>query len=201
MEESINTGFENAGAYARLHHLRFSQEPSKAAMLEPLYLDWLTTPMGDMLAVCGARHLYMLEFTDRKNILGQFEKLYRLRKRPIKMGRTTITDQIETELEQYGQGNLNVFQTPLMPTGTEFQTATWTQLRAIPHGQTRSYAQLAQMVGRPKAVRAVASANARNGLAIIIPCHRVITSGGELGGYAGGISRKADLLARESQPV
>ena len=84
-----------------------------------------------------------------------------------------------------------------MPTGTDFQRATWRQLCNIPHGQTRSYTQLADMVGNPKAVRAVASANARNGLALIIPCHRVIGRDGGLGGYAGGVSKKAELLTIE----
>jgi len=72
----------------------------------------------------------------------------------------------------------------LKTSGTEFQNATWDQLRQIPYGETRSYLELAHMVGSPKGFRAVANSNANNGLAIIIPCHRVIASGGGLGGYA-----------------
>jgi len=112
---------------------------------------------------------------------------------------TSITAQIETELAAYFAGDLLQFETPLATSGTEFQRQTWDALQCIPHGQTRSYAQLAEMIGKPKAVRAVASANANNGLALIIPCHRVIAKNGGLGGYAGGIDRKQDLLELESK--
>lgn len=192
-----NIGFENAENFTREFGGQFSQG-FKGFDNTPLKLDWFETPMGMMLAICDDTHLFMLEFTVRKAMLSQFEKLHKTRKRPIIIGRTNITNQIEAELSEYFAGRLSQFKTPLMPTGTEFQNATWQQLCNIPHGQTRSYAQLADMVGNPKAVRAVASANARNGLALIIPCHRVIGSDGGLGGYAGGVSRKAELLALEA---
>jgi len=195
--ENDNKGYQNAQAFAEHHAPQFSQMPSRSEAA-PLWLDWIDTPMGQMLAICDDSHLFMLEFTSRKAMQRQFEKLHKTRKRPIKLGRTQITDQIEAELTEYFAGRVSQFKTPLMPTGTEFQNATWQQLCNIPSGETRSYAQLAAMVGNPKAVRAVASANARNGLALIIPCHRVIGSDGGLGGYAGGVSRKAELLALES---
>jgi O-6-methylguanine DNA methyltransferase len=77
--------------------------------------------------------------------------------------------------------------------------AEWDALQKIPHGETRSYAQLAEMINKPAAIRAVASANANNGLALIIPCHRVIAKDGGLGGYAGGIARKQQLLDLEAK--
>ncbi len=196
-QSNINqTGFENAVSFTAHHAAYFSQnfQPNTQP---PLWLDWIDTPMGSMLAICDNTHIFMLEFTTRKAMLRQFQTLYKTRKRPIKIGRTAVTEQIETELSEYFKGRLNQFKTAIMPTGTDFQAATWQQLRQIPHGQTRSYAQLAQMVGNPKAVRAVANANSRNGLAIIIPCHRVIGSDGGLGGYAGGVRKKVDLLAIE----
>lgn len=88
---------------------------------------------------------------------------------------------------------------PLDVGGTAFQRSVWTELRRIPAGETRTYADIARAVGNPNAVRAAGAANGANRVAIIIPCHRVIRSGGELGGYAYGLERKRLLLARESK--
>jgi AraC family transcriptional regulator of adaptative response/methylated-DNA-[protein]-cysteine methyltransferase len=81
--------------------------------------------------------------------------------------------------------------------GTAFQEAVWRELRKIPAGETRSYAQIAAAIGQPRAVRAVGTANGDNHVAVLIPCHRVIRSDGSLGGYAGGLDRKRRLLAAE----
>lgn len=86
---------------------------------------------------------------------------------------------------------------PLDVKGTAFQQAVWQELQRIPIGQTRTYAQLAAAIGRPKAVRATGAANGANHVAVLIPCHRVIATGGGLGGYAYGIEIKRQLLARE----
>ena len=93
------------------------------------------------------------------------------------------------------------FALPLAPQGTAFQRAVWSELRTIPAGETRSYARIAEAVGRPAAVRAVGQAVGRNPLSIVVPCHRVIGSDGSLTGYAGGLDRKRWLLAREGAPV
>jgi AraC family transcriptional regulator of adaptative response/methylated-DNA-[protein]-cysteine methyltransferase len=86
---------------------------------------------------------------------------------------------------------------PMDVAGTAFQERVWAQLRKIPAGETRSYAQIAAAIGCPKAVRAVGTANGDNHVAVLIPCHRVIRSDGSLGGYAGGLDRKRKLLAAE----
>ena len=88
---------------------------------------------------------------------------------------------------------------PLDIRGTAFQQQVWQALRAIPPGETRSYQQVAEAIGRPKAVRAVASACAANRLAILVPCHRVVRGDGSLSGYRWGVARKARLLAREKE--
>jgi AraC family transcriptional regulator of adaptative response/methylated-DNA-[protein]-cysteine methyltransferase len=88
---------------------------------------------------------------------------------------------------------------PIDVAGTAFQEAVWRELRKIPAGETRSYAQIAAAIGQPKAVRAVGTANGDNHVAVLIPCHRVIRSDGTLGGYAGGLDRKRKLLAAEGQ--
>lgn len=90
---------------------------------------------------------------------------------------------------------------PLSVEGTGFQQRVWAALRAIPPGETVSYAELARQVGNPKAVRAVAGACAANRLAVVIPCHRVVRSDGNLSGYRWGIDRKRALLEREAAPI
>jgi AraC family transcriptional regulator of adaptative response/methylated-DNA-[protein]-cysteine methyltransferase len=90
---------------------------------------------------------------------------------------------------------------PLDVRGTAFQEAVWRELTRIPAGETRTYAQIAAAVGRPKAVRAAGTANGDNNVAVLIPCHRVIRTDGTLGGYAYGLDRKAELLKREGRKV
>jgi methylated-DNA-[protein]-cysteine S-methyltransferase len=104
---------------------------------------------------------------------------------------------LQHELAAYFAGTLRIFTTPLAPQGTPFQHRVWNELRAIPHGETISYATLATRLADPNATRAVARANAQNPIAIVIPCHRVIGKDGTLTGYAGGLDRKLALLELE----
>lgn len=101
------------------------------------------------------------------------------------------------QLDAYFHGELERFDLTLVPRGTAFQQAVWQALALIPWGETRSYREIAVAIGRPAAVRAVGMANARNPIAIVVPCHRVIGSNGTLTGYAGGIERKRWLLEHE----
>lgn len=102
------------------------------------------------------------------------------------------------QLQEYFEGSRKEFQLDLNPEGTEFQKRVWDALEKIPFGKTLSYLELAKQLGDVKAIRAVASANGKNPLWIVIPCHRVIGSNGDLTGYAGGLHRKKWLLAHES---
>ena len=103
------------------------------------------------------------------------------------------------QLQDYAKGKLETFDLPLdISLGTPFQQRVWRALQAIPYGQTISYAQLAERIGQPTAYRAVANANGKNPFSIIIPCHRVIASGGGLGGYTGGLDKKRYLLSIEA---
>lgn len=101
------------------------------------------------------------------------------------------------QLDEYFAGRRRAFDLPLLPHGTPFQAAVWKALQCIPYGETRSYAQIAAMIGRPGACRAVGAANAANPLWVFIPCHRVVRADGNVGGYAGGPDRKQRLLALE----
>jgi len=109
----------------------------------------------------------------------------------------TWIKQAAGELQAYFAGKVRSFNVPLDMQGTDFQLSVWNELVKIPYGETRSYAQIAEAVGRPKAVRAVGAANGSNPLAIIVPCHRVIGSGGKLTGYGGGLPLKKRLLELE----
>lgn len=102
------------------------------------------------------------------------------------------------QLEEYFNARRRAFQLPLDLRGTPFRQRVWNALIEIPYGETRSYAELARSIGEPKAFRAVGAANGANPIAIIVPCHRVVSSGGGLGGYGGGVPLKQRLLALES---
>lgn len=106
-------------------------------------------------------------------------------------------NRLAREVRAYFARELRNFETPLAPRGTEFQQRVWSELLRIPLGETITYGELARRIGNPAASRAVGAANGANQLAIVVPCHRVIHSGGRLHGYAGGVDRKARLLEHE----
>lgn len=110
---------------------------------------------------------------------------------------TPLLEEAAGQLKEYMAGRRQEFDLPLCPRGTEFQRQVWQALLQIPYGTTITYGQLARMVGRPRAVRAVGQANGRNPISILIPCHRVVGAGGVLRGYAGGVEQKKKLLRLE----
>ena len=102
-----------------------------------------------------------------------------------------------TQILEYLEGKRTDFDLDLDPRGTPFQCDVWKALLDIPYGETRTYQEIARSIRRPRAVRAVGSANAANPLSLVVPCHRVVACGGKLGGYGGGLDLKARLLAME----
>jgi methylated-DNA-[protein]-cysteine S-methyltransferase len=105
----------------------------------------------------------------------------------------------ERQLNEYFAGKRKTFSLKFDFAGTEFQKRVWQALRTIPFGETRSYGQIARQIGHPKAVRAVGAANGKNPISIIVPCHRVVGSNGQLTGFAGGLETKASLLRIEAE--
>lgn len=112
-------------------------------------------------------------------------------------GSDQILDQAEAELKEYFAGERKEFTVPVCLTGTEFQKKVWAALAEIPYGGTATYGEIAARIGKPKACRAVGTANHHNPILIIVPCHRVIGAGGSLTGYGGGLEVKAYLLTLE----
>lgn len=143
----------------------------------------ITTPIGTMIATADEENITSLDFAEDAPNLTHSDNPLLLR--------------LEKELSEYFEGKRRTFTLPLNPQGTPFQQTVWKTLQTIPYGETISYAKEAQLFGNPKAIRAVASANGRNPIAILIPCHRVIASGGGIGGYSGGLWRKEFLLKLE----
>lgn len=110
---------------------------------------------------------------------------------------TALTNEAANQVQEYLAGKRETFDLPLDPAGTSFQKQVWEALRSIPYGQTRTYQQVAQMIGNPNAMRAVGGANNKNPLPILIPCHRVVGANGDLVGYAAGLKIKRFLLDLE----
>ncbi|HEX4051855.1 MAG TPA: methylated-DNA--[protein]-cysteine S-methyltransferase [Steroidobacteraceae bacterium] len=112
-------------------------------------------------------------------------------------GNHAVLQETRRQLSEYFAGARQVFSLPLDFNGTAFQRRVWQALLTIPYGQTRSYGEIARQIGQPAAVRAVGAANGRNPISIVVPCHRVVGSSGQLTGFAGGLATKAQLLTLE----
>lgn len=117
----------------------------------------------------------------------------------FKIETTSVLEEAKRQLDGYFAGNRKAFEVSLHLVGTDFQQQVWNELLNIPYGATTSYKEIAQNIGKPKAVRAVAGAIGANGISILIPCHRVIGSDKSLTGYAGGLKAKKMLLQIETQ--
>lgn len=159
----------------------------------------IPTPLGDMMAVADDRALQLLEFVDCHDNTKKIRKICAWSQGQISEGSNPILQLLTEELSAYFQGKCHTFTTPIHCAGTEFQKAAWMALKKIPYGKTQSYQMQAKQIHHPTATRAVANANAANPLTIVIPCHRVIQSNGQLGGYAAGTHRKTWLIEHEAQ--
>ncbi len=113
--------------------------------------------------------------------------------------RDAVLNKAKQQLGKYFKGKLSAFDVPLEVNGTLFQKKVWKALSKIPFGKTASYKDIAVMIGNPKACRAVGTANGKNPLCIVVPCHRVIGNDGSIGGYTGGLSKKRYLLSLEAE--
>jgi AraC family transcriptional regulator of adaptative response/methylated-DNA-[protein]-cysteine methyltransferase len=165
----------------------------------------IETPIGEMAAAATKDGICLLEFIENRILSSEFENLASKFNMDVKSGVNRHLRALKKQLKEYFKGKRKEFSVSLVTPGTEFQQAVWDVLRKIPYGTTISYLEQAKLIKNPGAVRAVASANGSNPVAIIIPCHRVIGSGGALIGYGGGLERKRWLIVHEKkysgQPV
>lgn len=197
IEAQLSSGYESDSGFRDAFSRIMGTAPSNSEGHKVLKASWMDTPLGPMLIVADDEAVYMVEFIDRRGLEKEIERLRKKTKLPIIPGKPRPAKQIEEELVGYFSGKIREFKTPLHPIGTPFQKKVWEALRKIPLGETRSYAEIALAIGKPTAYRAVALANGANPFALVIPCHRVINSNGDLGGYGGGTKRKEWLLKHE----
>jgi len=197
LETALDSGYESLSGFNERFKNVLGASPKNSKIQTVIDLKRIETPIGTMYACAVEEGICLLEFTDRKNIEKQFRSLSTALNAEIIQGGNIHFGQLEEELKEYFEGRREKFDVPLYITGTEFQKKTWQLLREIPIGETRTYRQQSEFLGNPKAIRAVGTANGINKMAILIPCHRVIGSNGELVGYAGGIWRKQKLLELE----
>lgn len=197
LDTALENGYESLSGFSDSFKNIFGVSPKKGKYQKIVNLKRIETPLGTMIACADENGICMLEFSDRKALPTELKDISKYFDANIIQGENPYFKILEKELTQYFSRNLKNFTVPLSPVGTDFQKKVWEVLRKIPYGMTRSYAQQAEILGNPKAVRAVANANGLNKISIIIPCHRVIGSNGTLTGYGGGIWRKQKLLELE----
>ena len=195
---AFDSGYESLSGFHSAFKSVAGVSPSQVKKVELINIAKLSTPLGPMYAGASERGLCFLEFTDRKMIDHQIEQMQQRMKARFVQATTPVLTAVESQLEEYFDAKRQDFEIPLDINGTAFQIQAWQALQQIPYGETRSYQQQALQIGNTRAVRAVASANAKNHIAIIIPCHRVIAKNGGLAGFGGGVWRKKYLLNLEN---
>jgi AraC family transcriptional regulator of adaptative response/methylated-DNA-[protein]-cysteine methyltransferase len=219
----FDSGYESHSGFRDAFERVFGCPPGQAESAGCVTIAWIETPIGPMVAGATETGVCLLEFSDRSMLETQLARVRKwcgasspeasmmlrgpmaghaakqaARRSPALVpGENKYTRELRAQVDAYFAGERRDFTVPLETSGTPFQEKVWAALRTIPYGETWSYADLAKRVGNPAAVRAVAKANGDNRISILIPCHRVIGSDGELTGYGGGLWRKRALLERE----
>ena len=192
-------GYESLSGFNEAFRQLVGAAPRSAGEGIVLQVTRVLTPLGPMIAGGTDEALYFFEFSDRRRLERQLDRLRSRLDCVLVPGDNDLLKRTTAEIEAYFAGTLQRFSIPLQAPGTEFQKTVWDELQRIPFGETRSYADVARAIGRDSAVRAVARANGDNRMAIFIPCHRVVGSDGRLTGYGGGLWRKQHLLDLESR--
>ncbi len=192
-----DSGFDSHSGFRTAFARLFGKPPGQIENGDCIRLAWIETPVGPLVAGASSDGICLLEFSDRRMLVAQFDRIQRLFAIPAVPGDSDHLRQLRSELAGYFAGTRRRFTLPLVYPGTEFERKVWSELLAIPYGETRSYQDLARTLNQAGASRAVGRANGMNRIAILIPCHRVVNQNGDLGGYAGGLWRKRILLELE----
>lgn len=168
-------------------------------MANTIQIQYYQSPCGELLLGSYGDQLCLCDWRQKeergKTIDARIQKGLQAQ---YVMGESEIMAKAITQLDEYFDGKRKIFDISLLLVGTDFQKSVWNELLNIPYGKTESYASLSQLLGNPKAIRAVAAANGANAISIFVPCHRIIGSNHKLIGYAGGLSAKKYLLDLES---
>ncbi len=194
----LDHGYDSHSGFRDAFQRTFGQPPGNSRETDCIRMAWIESPVGPLIAGATDQGICLLEFTERRMLETQLKKLQKLFSCAMIPGENALLEKLREELRLYFDRNLRQFKVPLLYPGTPFQTRVWNELLRIPYGETRSYEQIAHSIGAPEAIRAAASANGMNRIAILIPCHRVVNKNGGLGGYGGGLWRKQLLLNLES---
>ena len=193
---AFGVGFESLSGFQEGWQQIFGSAPTNSTK-QIINITRFATDLGPMFACATANGVCLLEFTNRRMLETEFTDLQKRLNAVILPGENEHLAQVEKEIGEYFDGQRKEFGVSIEAPGTDFQKTVWNHLLQIPYGETVSYGDLARRLRRPSAVRAVANANGHNRIAIIIPCHRVIGSDGNLTGYGGGLDRKRQLLSLE----
>jgi AraC family transcriptional regulator, regulatory protein of adaptative response / methylated-DNA-[protein]-cysteine methyltransferase len=194
---ALGHGYDSHSGFRDAFTRTFGQPPGRSRTADCLVVGWVESPLGPLIVAAKKEGVCLLEFTDRRMLETQFTTLRKQFACAIVPGDHEHLDHLKDELARYFARELQEFTVPVLYPGSPFQQAVWKQLLQIPYGETRSYEAVACAIGCQGAQRAVGRANGQNRIAIVIPCHRVVNKGGQLGGYGGGLWRKQFLLDLE----
>ncbi len=165
---------------------------------DSIHIGYHKTPIGELVIASYEGKICILDFRYRKKRNTVDNRVKKGLNADFTEKEDTVIRETKKQIDDYLLGKRKVFDIPFLVVGTDFQKKVWRALMNVPYGKTASYLELAKSIGNPKAVRAVASANGANAIALVIPCHRIIETGGGLGGYGGGLSVKKKLLKIEN---
>ncbi|KAA3616841.1 MAG: methylated-DNA--[protein]-cysteine S-methyltransferase [Calditrichaeota bacterium] len=196
-QTAFDNGYDSLSGFIDNDKSIFGKAPTKVNYKNAINIVRFTTPLGPMFGCATSKGICLVEFCDRDILDVQLRSLEIHFKTPILPGQNKHLDTLQVELGEYFQRKRTFFTVPLHIQGTDFQQEVWSFLKSIPYGKTISYKAQSINMNKPKAIRAVASANGLNKVAIVVPCHRVIGSDGKLKGYGGGIARKKWLIEFE----
>ncbi|GJM23696.1 MAG: transcriptional regulator [Phycisphaerae bacterium] len=201
LSAGMNLGYESDSGFRDAFYATFGTTPGQFDASKQVVIDTISSAVGPLVIGATTRGVCLVEFGDRKALPTEIKYLKKTYDCAVVPGRNEFVDAMEQELGSYFEGTLKQFKTPLDRSGTPFQQRVWDALLEIPYGESMSYGQLADHLGKPGAQRAVGRANGANRIGIVIPCHRVVQSDGALRGYGGGLWRKRFLLDHEQRQL
>lgn len=196
---AYDSGYESLSGFNSMFKNIIGASPSKSKDKRIVNVARVETGLGVMIAAATEKGVCMFEFADYKLLELELKQLSTTFNAPLVQGDNPHLQTLKKQLEQYFEGERKDFDISLDLVGTEFQKQVWLSLLQVPYGHTTTYGKQAELLGKPSAVRAVANANGKNKISIILPCHRVIGADGTLTGYGGGMWRKKKLLEFEKK--